>query len=580
MKKIFLIILLYTNIASINAQFIKVLNNSIEDLSELQQYKFNKIFPSDTIGKPFIVQLENINESIINNILTFELPERECVISAKTKKINYKDEMNYTWVGEIQDNDDCSCSDGSIIIIKKNDKFIGQFTVGEDIYKLEDLGGGKQLIVKFNSTSEDNEVNCLMSKDAVVKNKFNNVKRSNDNCPVSVLVLFTQSANNATNDMSGTIALGIEQMNTALFRSQVNFEVQLAGTQEIDFTENTPGPDLEEIVDDPTIQGLRNSFNADLVVVLTETDNYAKVWGRVSTIGPNENRAYAVVRVTKMLSTFVFPHELAHLFGCRHENTNDNMGPIEHAHILDLGCSGDRRTIMWSKGNKKLIQNFSNPEVKYKNVLTGTWQNQNNALQLSNTNCLVSSFRFNSNIALNGYLSGPITVCLGENIQVTANISGGMTGTYQYNWSYSYDGINYVNLNINNYAVYIPAQLNPSGNHSVFIRVTVSDQSQSGDEVTLYRTVEANLNNNCPIPKIKKNDGIVKFSPNPFNDFLQIDSNIQIEKLIIRDYKGAIVLKYDHYIPNTLDFTNLPSGIYFTEISADKYIQFTKLIKY
>lgn len=71
----------------------------------------------------------------------------------------------------------------------------------------------------------------------------------------------------------------------------------------------------------------------------------------------------------------------------------------------------------------------------------------------------------------------------------------------------------------------------------------------------------------------------VKIYPNPTNSFLFIESEIPIEKLIIRDLSGKIVYQSSNSVEEKVDVQNLNSGIYLLEIMFENIRIIKKFVK-
>lgn len=243
---------------------------------------------------------------------------------------------------------------------------------------------------------------------------------------------------------------------------------------------------------------------------------------------------------------------------------------------------------MWSTAGEKQIQNFSNPQVNYSGKATGVWGERYNAWQLNTTNCDVASFRFDNTISLTGYISGPYAVCLGEDVPVQAVVSGGWAGTYNYDWSYSYDGFSYSSLGLNSHFVFIPGiNLPPTspGNFPIYIRVVVTDQN--GNAVTLFKSVRAtneDVGQDPPcmhhhMPLVGNNGSTFEVFPNPVSDRLTVKVVNEKEAggVHIYDLQGNLALAANNSLE--LDISTLPPGIYFVKVRGDKGVQTSKFIK-
>ncbi len=596
--KIFFVLALLMSQLKIWAQggFIEVSSDAIGTLTSEQYSKYSTVTSQRLHGSDYLVTVGDLATLQSDGEIEFELPEKDCVVKARSNRVRYFDNDNYSWSAYVVPNGDeeCECEEGSITILKRQGRYIGHLSIDDDDYVLEDLGAGKQVLVKLDFSQEE-LFYCGEGGQSVQQRPgdLHVESRDGDNCPVTVLALYTANGSSAVSDIESTIELAVEKTNTAYQRSQVGFELQLVGIDSVAFTESSMGIvfDVDSLANDSTIAGLRDDSNADVVVLFTD-GSYGTTIGIVAAIGPSDSLAYAIVEAGESSGTYVFPHEVGHLFGCRHETEADPTGPIEHAHKIKLGlldCFKRRRTIMWSNASEKQIQNFSNPQVNYSGKATGVWGERYNAWQLNSTNCDLASFRFDDEVLLTGYISGPFAVCIGEEVPVQANVSGGATGTYDYDWSYSYDGFSYTSLSSNSPNVFVPGiNLPPtaSGSYPIYIRVVVADQN--GNTVTLFKSVEATNEDmgqdppcsHHPIPLIGQgNSSTVTVYPNPVTDRLTLDmtDGKEVGTVYVFDSKGKSVLTASNSA--TLDISTLPPGIYFIKLQGDKEVQTSKFIK-
>lgn len=159
---------------------------------------------------------------------------------------------------------------------------------------------------------------------------------------------------------------------------------------------------------------IRNEFRADLVVMLTSMDYFDTsgralaseiVDGEVEFSAPREDLAFAIVEVEHSLQHLVFPHEIGHLFGARHNRSPDvpcnNCGDDNNtcAHGLRFSAianhpEGQDRTIMAqlfdshiSFGAMRALH-FSNPDIQFNGFDTGT-EDDNNTRVIQNGACIV-----------------------------------------------------------------------------------------------------------------------------------------------------------------------------------------------
>jgi hypothetical protein len=190
----------------------------------------------------------------------------------------------------------------------------------------------------------------------------------------------------------------------------------------------TINTDVEFLAADLGINALRNTNNADVVVLLAQHPSYG-AFGCARDIGVANNWAYCIVREDAPASRFTFVHEIAHLIGARHDDDpNTTPAPYGHGYVLPDGS----RTIMGVllSGNQRL-QYWSNPNRFFNGSPMGTSGWNDNARLLNERTELVADFRDSYTAAI----SGPFQLSVGQggtwNVAVQGNCGG---ATFSYRW--------------------------------------------------------------------------------------------------------------------------------------------------
>lgn len=161
---------------------------------------------------------------------------------------------------------------------------------------------------------------------------------------IRALVLYTSGATNYGN-MNTIIAEAIETTNEAWNNSQTYFaELALAHQQQFNFSEGTDlEVDLNQFILDNTVNSLRNQYDADVVILLTEADAYYPYTGVAGTLHLENDKAYAIVDVSKTVAPrYTFPHELGHLQAAQH-HPDDPVDPnpvynYGYGHRISYSC--------------------------------------------------------------------------------------------------------------------------------------------------------------------------------------------------------------------------------------------------
>lgn len=342
-----------------------------------------------------VITSHDISEVVDSSRLTIALPffeDTNLVFTASS--FVYEDDDNYTWVGVYTGDTTTNVGHGAVTIVRKEGRYIGHLNLDNSSYELFDLSGGLQLFCQSVllgqvSCGEPNENN----NDSISGSKPGD--NPCKNLTTRVLVLYSTQTLESTTDINGTAALAVSQINTIWSNSNINNTMILASVQQISFTKNAlVATDLANLASNTTIQTLRNTHKADLIVFLIK-DGYSisqgVIEGAAHTIDAFASQAYAIVQVNAATNgLYVFAHEVAHLYGARHSPDADNNSSNGHGHIFgtqcfantNLFCNNTRRTTMATVATgESRIEHFSNPDISFQSKPTGT-SGKNNAYQI------------------------------------------------------------------------------------------------------------------------------------------------------------------------------------------------------
>lgn len=306
---------------------------------------------------------------------------------------------------------------------------------------------------------------------------------------VRVLVLFTTAANNAANATQAATNF-INQSNQALRNSGITAEqltFQLAAVQlfngvndQIAVSNPNSGFNpatltaewiLNDLNNNAQVENLRaNTFDADLVVLLINNPTMAGVTaGRANLHNLNDRtRAHSIVQILEG-ARFTFTHEMAHNFGCKHDNDNATTnGLTTFARGKGWTQGGTvRRTIMADAAANQRILHFSSPGINFNNISTGA-ADRDNARQLREQALKISNYEIGGD-PLQTIVQGPSTIYnSSENYTWCASNCNQTVNSYL--WSWSPDGFTYYNLGSNSCLTASGSIFNSSAT-TIFIRV-------------------------------------------------------------------------------------------------------------
>ena len=584
-------------------QFIKPPTWGWGSLDAGQQAKVGLLQAQQTFVSIHYVDVGHLPSLQEDGWLDIQVPGKDCTARLKAKHVESHQNGDFYWHGTVvkedgDTNEECSCYDGSVNLISLNGKITGSIKIDEDIYELHDLGQNKLVLLKKDyenhplHCANDNSEGFQHGEEPVVE------ERNGGNCPVRVLALFTQNAEDALPNIQNTINLTINQTNQALRNSgvgQSDLDLVLVGVEEIDFDEsNNAGNDRNSLIDDANVQDLRDDANADIVVVFAESD-YGDVLGIAGTLTLQEERALCLIRATEAVNEYNTSHEIAHLFACRHEEDADPTGEFEHAFCFKTGCwpfRKHRNTIMWSTVTGKTIQHFSNPHVKFKGKATGE-DDAHNARQLRANACTVANFRDDDIIPnLHAAISGSGYGCPCQNTGVFASVTGGAPGNYTLAWRISTDGFNWspIQGTGTGFSVELPCE----EGEGIYVQLTAT--SVDGQVENAFRFIEAatawyGQEGPCMRSNGNVNDGklgsIIVY-PNPMDEriIVQGSTSEEYSKINIRLYDafGRLLQEINKYTSGRnfavgVETPTLSPGVYAIRVESSGRQQIFKIIK-
>jgi len=587
------------------------------------QLTLKQTFENQSFTESFqLVEIGDLVSIQENGILPVQLPGDTVTYYFSANEVVSNENGDYTWIGNlisplpcVDDSTDYienDCIMGRLTMIKEDSSVYGDMYIENDFYHIKDIGGGLNLLIKLNlEESEDYDCGAPTSETEFEASG----PEEGTHCPVRALVLFTAPALAAHPDMINIINLSIANTNFILKESHIKenlLKIVLAGTRLLDTTEFVESTnllaDLNSLPNNTAINLYREIYKADIVVIMT-TAIYPGAGGGVTAFGDylsSGDSAFAIVETPFALGpSYVFAHEVAHLFGTRHErtpqdcaSTGDNSGlPYSHGKIITkkflISTQWQKKTIMAvCSGDKSIprMEYYSTPHIKVKNLTIGTEQSNFNAKTIAYAACRLA--RYVNSDEPTVYLNAPNTLCPGHSTGVEGVVSG-VPGPIVYYWQTSYDGFNYtpdppISSSSNSIGVTAPLV----AGQSVWIRLTAG--SSGGPLVTVTKRIMAEESYNPPCDPMftvatKEDDKSINISlfPNPTTSgelFVQIE-NVEDTSFdfAIYDSFGRKIKDFKEVIHSgkiktiSVNTSDIPSGLYCLMVKSRN---FTRILSF
>ena len=323
-------------------------------------------------------------------------------------EMDKRGENDFSLYGHIQGH---AGKEGSIVLTYLNGELSGNLNYKFKNYAIHPLGKQRIAVyeIDFKQYPEDDAPSLINRDKKINKNSSNQNFKTTSGlvaapmCRIRILVAYTKSAEDSVkiklgySTMVQYINQAIAETNQSYLNSNVNYMVELATSIRVNYIESgNYDTDLgrfqstnDGYMDE--IHGYRNAYSADVCVLIFNNNSSC---GLALAIQADASTAFCEVHFDCVLGNYSFGHEIAHLFGCRHNTeADDNTEPFAYGHGY-VYQPGNWRTIMAYKINDETrLQYYSNPNIFYKKVATGTPDINNNARVLNENAGAVGAFR-------------------------------------------------------------------------------------------------------------------------------------------------------------------------------------------
>ena len=345
------------------------------------------------------------------------------------------------------------------------------------------------------------------------------VSQSANPVEIDVMVAYTPAARGAFANIAAQAALAVEETNQTYQNSGVNIRLNLVDSFELNYSENNKTyegilSDFASLGRSGVVNDRRNQSGADLAMLIVGPGNYENNICGMAYLMTNVSSAFSpyafgVVTHSCLTGSYVFAHEVGHIQGARHNEHIDSGNypfPYGHGYIHSLPSSSQNfSTVMsydWGAGCSygcRKIPHWSNPDIRYNGIATGTIGTNNNARVLNETAQTVAAFKTASGSRPVCTLAQMQTIpSTGGNYTLSASCTGSPTS---YAWTVNGQP---QSSRSNSLSYNFPIN-NSSSVQSFAISVTASNNAGSGSAQTTVNQAAATSGSRpvCTLPQVQ-----------------------------------------------------------------------------
>lgn len=449
------LLLLVSNL--VNAQSRQLFNYEQHPILNAQQQHYADAWTKyDWVQSYKFVTINS--KSFNGNFLAVNLPGNVTINVEKNELIEHSNEM-ISWKGTFQ-----NPLTGNADFVIHNDMITARISCANFVYLVYPITDNMHVLIACNGArmpqDESEEGYKNMLEQGIKSAQHLNDARINPetgapqppsilsgDCKVRILVAYTATTHANLPDPIAFVQSCIDATNTAYNNSLVNFNVELAvaieevypeslnsATDKVRFHDTADG-----YMDD--VHDYRTYFDADMCILITE-NLQAGICGEAYTVANSTyTDPFCVVTRGCAVGNLSFPHELGHLYGCRHDTYVDaTTTPYAYGHGY-VYLAGQWRTVMAynnycsdNGSNCTRLQYFSNPGVIYSGHVMGTSTTNDNESALESSRANISSLEttLSAKVFVNNYYfsSGEFS-----DVIATTSVTNNNTDFYFYSGS-------------------------------------------------------------------------------------------------------------------------------------------------
>ncbi|MCL2625885.1 MAG: FG-GAP-like repeat-containing protein [Cystobacterineae bacterium] len=341
----------------------------------------------------------DVNAFKADNVLV-SLPSNKRPRLSK-KHFEAKDSNNFTWSGEI-----LGTFSSSTFVVQDGNIAGSIRDENNELYSIEPIGEGVHALIQIDESSFPPSAKPLLDYvDRIQSDALSatigalSAPAPADANPVEidVLVAFTPAALRAHNNMALLIQLAVEEANQSYRNSGINIRLRLTDSFEFNYSES--GRDYSTILSNfaasPIVNDRRNASGADVAMLIVNQQDYCGM----AYLLPSASYAFGLVHYSCATGNYTFAHEIGHIQGAGHDEQTDRNPYFSYGHgyIHPSNTSSQSfRTVMayaCTNTSCPRIPYWSNPNMSYNGIVTGTSHTNNNVRVLNETAQRVAGFR-------------------------------------------------------------------------------------------------------------------------------------------------------------------------------------------
>lgn len=332
---------------------------------------------------------------------------------------------------------------GTVVLSAYGNVLFGRIEMESGIYTIEPVNGtGIHRVFKLNSdeAAHIDDGGVIPFEDKAPEDSphiFESSQAADDGSVFDVLVLYTDGFAEAYagDALTAQINYLISVANASYANSKINLTARVVGTKEVSYKDKG---DLNTALDDLTdgngvfsgVAALRDQLGADLVTLLrvfsSDNSSCGLAWQMMSLSNYFEKYAFSVVQVGRVsygsgyqyCTDQSLAHEMGHNMGCNHDAAYATHGLFSYSRGY---CFYPYKTVMsYCSSNETQVSYFSNPNVSYSGLATGT-SDANNARSINKSKLTVSRFRDSKSLCLGSITAVP------DKLEINKHGSGEIT---------------------------------------------------------------------------------------------------------------------------------------------------------